>query len=142
MQQTDSENKITAAYNRARDVLSNSYAPYSEFNVSAALVTADGEHIFRGVNVENASLGATICAERSALFTAVTEGYRSFSSIVIVTRDDAPAVPCALCLQVLSEFCEPDFEIHLADRNQIIESGLLKDYLPHPFSKNRLIKRK
>ena len=86
------------------------YAPYSNYKVAAALLTADGK-IFTGVNVENAAFGLTICAERAALFSAVSAGYRSFSHLVVLSQDsDNLPFPCGACRQVLREF-SPDLKI-------------------------------
>ncbi len=111
----------------------NAYAPYSGFRVGAALVTADGR-IFTGCNVENASYSLTICAERNALFAAVATGVQELRKIAIVggrTDEEAAAIactPCGACLQVLSEFCPPDFPILLTDGVH-----LLKNLFPAQF---------
>ncbi len=80
------------------------YAPYSRFQVGAALLTRDGE-IVPGCNVENASFGLCLCAERNAITTAVAAGQRSFSALAVATASSPPAPPCGLCLQFLAEFC-------------------------------------
>jgi homotetrameric cytidine deaminase len=110
----------------------NAYAPYSKFKVGAALVTRSGK-IFPGCNVENASFGATICAERGAILSAHAAGERDYRFIVVVTGAEPPSVPCALCLQVMAEFCPPDFEIYLAGPKGIERETKLGDLLPHPF---------
>jgi len=105
-------------FEAALSAAANAYAPYSRFRVGAALLTEDGK-VVTGVNVENRSFGLTNCAERSAVFAAVSSGIRKFSAIAIATPDsDYPVGPCGACRQVLSEFMSaetpvifgPDFE--------------------------------
>ncbi len=108
-----------------------SYSKYSGFSVGAALLTADGV-IFKGCNIENASFSLTNCAERTAVFKAVSEGYTKFSAIAIAGSSDGdfskPCYPCGACLQVLSEFCGDDLVIVLADGEY-----RLSDFLPKRF---------
>ena len=109
------------------------YAPYSGFQVGAALMLADGS-VVTGCNIENVSYSLTICAERAAVFRAVADGHRDFRKIAIVggvSEDDArtkPCMPCGACLQVLAEFCPPDFPILLTD-----SVHLLGELLPMQF---------
>lgn len=98
------EKKWKELYERARDAAERSYSPYSHFPVGAALLMEDGT-VITGTNVENRSFGLTNCAERSAVFTAVSAGYRSFMAVMIVTpSSDYPVGPCGACRQVLTEF--------------------------------------
>jgi len=111
----------------------NAYAPYSGFKVGAALRAESGK-LYTGCNVENASFGATICAERGAMMSAVASGERKFRSLLVVTEAEPPAMPCALCLQVLSEFCSPDMPVYTATPGEVVGEILLRDLLPHPFT--------
>lgn len=114
----------------------NAYSPYSHFNVGAALLCKDGT-LYTGCNIENASFGVTCCAERVALFKAVSEKKTQFSEIAIVGGKDkdysSPCTPCGICRQALSEFCKPDFKVHLCEGDKIITLTLDK-LLPHSFS--------
>ena len=87
----------------AREAMRQAYAPYSGFRVGAALLTGSGR-VYQGCNVENASYGATICAERTAIVKAVSEGEREFDTIAIICSEERQAYPCGICLQVMSEF--------------------------------------
>ncbi len=103
----------------ACDARANAYAPYSGFTVGAALLTKEG-HVYCGVNVENASFGATNCAERTALFAAVAAGERAFVAIAVAggkygEAPDTACTPCGVCRQALAEFCAPDMRVILAD---------------------------
>jgi cytidine deaminase len=88
----------------AREAARRAYCPYSRFQVGAAILT-DDDRIFTGANVENASYGLTLCAERAALLAAVHAGARRFAALAVVTRSSTPATPCGACRQVLAEFC-------------------------------------
>lgn len=126
------------------------YAPYSGYHVGAALLTKDGR-IYTGCNIENASYGATNCAERTAVFKAVSEGVRDFSAIAIVgaprdvllgndtdesaqgSRFSEYAFPCGICRQVLQEFCKKDFQIVVAKSTEDYKVYTLEELLPHGF---------
>lgn len=103
-------------YELAMKALENSYSPYSNFPVGAALLTKDG-NVYLGTNIENASYGLTICAERLAIFKAVSEGKREFSKIVIVGKDGNGVPPCGACRQVMFEF-SPEMEILLYNKKE------------------------
>ncbi|HDQ13888.1 MAG TPA: cytidine deaminase [Sediminispirochaeta sp.] len=118
---------------QARVARERAYAPYSKFKVGAALESSSGE-VYTGCNVENASYGATICAERGAVMRAVAEGRKDFRRIVVVTDAEPPAQPCALCLQVLAEFCGADFEIISVNLQGGTEKTSLGALLPRPFN--------
>ena len=100
-------------YEKALSAMQNAYAPYSKFTVGAALLASSG-HIYTGVNVENASYGATICAERTAFVKAISEGERNFEAIAIVSGE-GKAWPCGICRQFMLEFVEDDFNIITGD---------------------------
>lgn len=115
----------------------NAYVPYSHYAVGAALLCDDGE-IVPGCNIENASFGATVCAERTAFFRAVGDGKRSFTAIAIVggTEGEQPkeyAYPCGICRQVMKEFCGDDFLIFVAKSETDYEEYRLKELLPKGF---------
>ena len=122
--------------NEALEARKNAHSPYSSFCVGAALLCSDGE-IFRGANVENASFGGTICAERSAFCAAVSAGKRDFDAISIVGgfRDkpiDKLVAPCGICRQFMSEFCSADFPVVLYDgKAPVIKT--LGELLPEMF---------
>lgn len=126
--------EIKKAHIKAAQAQGNAYAPYSGFPVGAALIAENGT-VYTGCNVENASYGATICAERGAVMAANAVGERAFKAIVVVTSSDPPSVPCALCLQVLAEFCSPGFPVYTANRETVVNRFTLCDLLPHPFNK-------
>ncbi len=114
----------------------NAYCPYSGIAVGAALVTESGE-LFLGANAENAAFGPSICAERAAFAAALSAGHRKFSRIAVVggAKDASPSrrfPPCGVCLQVMAEFCEKDFEILLSDGKEIFKTTL-EALLPHGF---------
>jgi len=111
---------------------SHAYAPYSGFKVGAALKGKSG-NIYRGANVENASLGLTVCAERSALFSAVSAGEKEFSAMAVVTDISPPAQPCGACLQVINELAGdiPLLCFNLQEEQMLV---FLSQLLPYPFS--------
>jgi cytidine deaminase len=109
------------------------FAPYSGFRVGAALITDSG-HTFCGCNVENASFGLSICAERAAVAAAVLAGFQKFVALAIATDTDAPTPPCGACRQVLTEF-NPSLGIRSAGRSGIHGDWPLTFLLPSPFLK-------
>lgn len=105
---------------RARE---RAYAPYSKYHVGAALLLENND-IIEGVNIENASYGGTICAERSAVATAVSQGFREFKAIAVVTDSSPLAAPCGFCRQILAEF-EPNLRVILANtQGEVLETDL------------------
>ncbi len=115
----------------AKGVRKNAYAKFSGFEVGAALLADDGS-VITGCNVENSSFGLTMCAERTAVFKAISEGHRNFIAIAIVSDSDLPARPCGACRQVLYEF-NPDLEIACANVNGTVDKFNLSDLFPEGF---------
>ena len=119
----------------AREAAANAHCPYSGYRVGAALLAADGR-VFRGCNVENASYGLTLCAERNAITTAIAEGCREFTALAIAGGTaESPAYPCGACRQVMAEFMGPETPILVAP----LEAGEavtipLGELLPHSFN--------
>lgn len=122
------------AMEEAKRVMYNAYAPYSKFRVGAAVLSAASGRIYSGCNMENASYGATICAERNAITTAVAnEGVIGIDMVVVASESNPPAQPCAVCLQVMSEFIRPETPIILVSIDGTVERYVYSDLLPHPF---------
>lgn len=123
-------------FNEAIKASENSYSRYSGFRVGAALLTDSG-NIYTGCNIENASFSLTNCAERTAIFKAVSEGELYFKAIAVAGSSDEdfnrPCIPCGACLQVMSEFCDNNFTIVLSDGEH-----KLSDFLPVRFSSDSM----
>lgn len=117
--------------NAARAVRSNAVATFSNFKVGAALLSIDGR-IFTGCNVENATYGLTVCAERVALFKALSEGVRQFARIAVVADTGEPTPPCGACRQLLWEFCG-DIAVVLGNLTNLTARHQLAELFPHPF---------
>jgi cytidine deaminase len=115
----------------ARSARLNAHAPFSGFLVGAALVTEDGQ-VITGCNVENATYGLTVCAERVALFKAVSEGHRRFRCIAVVADTETPTPPCGACRQLLWEFCG-DIEVLLGNLTELKARHRLAQLFPFPF---------
>ena len=129
------DNELVA---KAKEALEYSYSPYSHFAVGAALLSADGQ-VFTGCNIENSSFGATNCAERTAIFKAVSEGVKDFKAIAIVCSGDQPAYPCGICRQVIAEFAKDEKipVIIIKNENDYIVKTF-EEILPGVFSKKDL----
>ena len=123
----------------ANEVKLKAYAPYSHFRVGAALLAESGE-IYTGVNVENSSYGLTNCAERTAVFKAVSEGESKFKTIVITSDAEDFISPCGACRQVLMEICGKELEVVMTNRDNEIRILPLSDLLPDSFNKEHLKK--
>jgi len=128
----DSDRLVDAA----REARERAIAPYSKFKVGAALLARDGR-VFTGCNVENASYGLTVCAERVAIFKALSEGKHSFTRIAVVADTASPTPPCGACRQIIWEFCG-DIPVVLANLADVKATLQMKDLLPWPFDKSLL----
>ncbi|MCF7953895.1 MAG: cytidine deaminase [Spirochaetales bacterium] len=129
------EKKFKEAVSAGLKVRDHAYAPYSHFKVGAVVVSKNTEKLYTGCNVENASYGATVCAERNAIFQAAAEeGKPELSYMIVTSGVEQPVPPCALCLQVIAEFCPPSFPIYLVNTRGRIERTTLQELLPHPFN--------
>ncbi|MCD8076997.1 MAG: cytidine deaminase [Lachnospiraceae bacterium] len=122
---------------RATEAMQYSYSPYSHFRVGAALLTADGR-VYTGCNIENSSFSVTNCAERTALFKAVSEGVHDFQAIAVVGGTDGDrkdfSYPCGVCRQALTEFCGPDFRVILGKADGEIRVHTLEELLTGSFT--------
>jgi cytidine deaminase len=113
------------------------YVPYSEFPVGAALLTNDGQ-VFRGCNIENSSYGLTNCAERTAIFKAISDGITGFKALAVTGDTEGPISPCGACRQVIAEFCKSDMPVYLTNLNGIVKETTVGELLPGAFSKEDL----
>ncbi len=120
--------KLVGAAKQARE---NAHAPYSNFRVGAALLAKSGR-VYTGCNVENATYGLTVCAERVAIFKAISEGERGFDAIAVVTHTDALTPPCGACRQIIWEFCG-DVPVVLSNLKGQVEVHRMSELFPRPF---------
>ena len=125
------EKDMVCLLDKAREAKKNSYSPYSGFSVGAALLGKSGK-IYLGCNIENSSYSPTCCAERAALFSAVSNGERAFLAIAIV-GDSSPCMPCGVCRQALSEFCSEDMPVIVEDGERKPLEYTLGELLPKAF---------
>jgi cytidine deaminase len=119
----------------AHDASTRSYSPYSKAKVGSAVVTEDGK-VFQGCNIENSSFGGTVCAERVAIWKAVSEGHRKLKKIYVYT--DAGWPPCGMCLQVMTEFAGPELEITFGDKAGNEKTKKLGELLTHAFTPDHM----
>ncbi len=125
---------VAQSYDVAKKAQSHTHSPYSNFPVGACIKFKGDDHLYGGCNVENASYGATICAERSALVSAVAaKGKQAIEFVTVVANTKSATPPCALCLQVLNEFCDGNFPIYMSNADGILKQMTFKDFLPHSF---------
>jgi cytidine deaminase len=122
---------------RAQAARKHSFSPYSQFRVGAAIITKSGK-VYTGCNIENSSFGLTICAERTAIFKAVSEGEREFTAIAIATDETRFISPCGACRQVIMDLAG-DVDCILTDKAGAIKVLRMSDLLPHPFTSEDLL---
>jgi cytidine deaminase len=133
MKRTVHDLEIKNLLRMANEAMDRAYAPYSGYRVGACLKGASGAY-YLGCMWRNASYSATNCAERTALYKAVSEAERSFDALAVVSTGDQTTVPCGVCLQVLNEFCERDMPVICANRSGRYQVYALEELLPRPFS--------
>lgn len=121
----------------AREITKQAYVPYSHFPVGACLVTGENK-IYTGVNVENASFGLTNCAERTAIFKAVSEGERQFKHLVVAGNTDEPISPCGACRQVMVEFFDPGMPVTLVNKDGELKETTVGELLPYSFTEEQM----
>ena len=132
--------EIDLLLDKAQEARDHAYAPYSNYHVGAALLTADGQ-VYQGCNIENAGFTPTICAERTAFFKAIYDGHRAFRAIAVIATGDEMGFPCGVCRQVMAEFCEKDFLIITANRDRSqVDLSAFERLLPHAFGPKDLDK--
>lgn len=134
-------NEFLALQEAAKDAFNNAYAPYSNFHVGAAALTTSGK-IVKGCNVENASYGLTVCAERNCLAQGVISGERKFSAIVIYTNQEKLTPPCGACRQVIVEFLSPEALVIAVNHNNEQKKWTVNELLPNAFTPKDLLENK
>lgn len=134
------KSKLDNLLKAAVDARKKAYAPYSGYKIGAAVRTADGK-IFKGSNVENASYGGTVCAERTAIWKAITEGAQTpIKEIMIVSDQTDPWPPCGFCRQVLAEFGTAKTKVWIANTKKVVKAFNFEDLFPESFTPNHLKK--
>ena len=131
--------EFTELITKAIKARENAYVPYSDFKVGSAILTEDGS-VYTGCNIENASLGATNCAERTAIFKAVSEGHKEIKAIAVVGDVNNYTFPCGICRQVINEFAAEDIKIIIAKNENEYLVKTMEEILPGAFSKEDLRK--
>lgn len=126
---------MSALRDKAIEVSKRAHAPYSKALVGSAIETIDG-HVFSGCNIENSSFGGTVCAERVAIWKAVSEGHKRIKRVYVYTKDGWP--PCGMCLQVMTEFAAPELEITIGDEKGNELTKKLKELLTNAFTPDYL----
>ncbi|MFD2640381.1 cytidine deaminase [Piscibacillus salipiscarius] len=129
--------KQSLLVNEAKSMLDQAYVPYSTFPVGAALLTKDGK-VYKGCNIENAAYPVTCCAERVAIFKAVSEGERDFESLAVIANTSRPVPPCGACRQVMSEFFDPEMNVYISNKDLEVKEVKVKELLPFSFNQDDL----
>jgi cytidine deaminase len=126
-------------FNELKELLYNSNSEYYKYNVAAIIVCLDGNK-FKGVNIETSSPAAGICAERNAIFSAISNGYKKadFKELHIMVNDNKSSEPCFICRQALVDFTNPDMPIYMYSKNKLENTLRVKDLTPYPFDKEDL----
>lgn len=132
------ENQETKLIRTATDMLERAYVPYSKFPVGASLLTKEGT-VYSGCNIENASFGLTNCAERTAIFKAVSEGEKNFEYLVVTGDTDGPISPCGACRQVMAEFFSPEMKVLLTNRKGQKQETTVQELLPGAFTSKDMV---
>lgn len=128
---------IRELIDKAIDARTRAHVPYSKFQVGAALITKN-QKVYQGCNIENASYGLTNCAERTAIFKAVSEGEKEIETLVVVGDTEGPISPCGACRQVMAEFCDENTKIILTNLKGDIQETSINELLPGYFSSRDL----
>lgn len=135
---SQTQRNIDELIQKATGMLDRAYVPYSHFPVGAAIVTKGGT-VYTGCNIENASFGLTNCAERTALFKAISEGDKEFDYMVVTGATDGPISPCGACRQVMAEFCEPDMPVLLTNNQGNKFETTVQQLLPGAFRSEDMV---
>lgn len=132
------QKELSAMVDMAYEAMTHAYVPYSHFSVGACLRASSGKY-YLGCNIENAAYTPTNCAERTAMFKAIYDGERDFDAIAVVCSGDAPAFPCGVCRQVLSEFCDPSMPVICGNNRHETRLTTLGALLPNSFGPKDLL---
>ncbi|MFD1018444.1 cytidine deaminase [Thalassobacillus hwangdonensis] len=122
---------------KAKEIRNRAYVPYSKFQVGAALLTASGK-LYEGCNIENAAYPVTCCAERVAIFKAISDGETEFKELAVVADTKRPVPPCGSCRQVMSEFFPSDMHIHTTNLEGEVKTVTMEELLPFSFAQSDL----
>lgn len=137
MKRTVHELEVKNLLRLANEAMDRAYAPYSGYRVGACLKGISGAY-YLGCNIENVSFSPTNCAERTAVFKAVSEGERNFEALAVISSGEQITLPCGVCRQVLREFCEPEMPVICANRSGKYQIYELGELLPHAFTSEEM----